>query len=535
MKVSDYMVRFLEEQGVTDVFGIPGVGCGHFMNSMIGSKITSHLTYHEQGAAFAACGYAQTARRAGFAYTTAGPGGTNLITGIANAYADSIPTVFMVGEKDLASLRGDLAVRQRASQEVDIVSIAASVTKWSYQVTGKADIRFALEKAFYLAEHGRPGPVLLDIPSDIQRAEIDDTHLRAFTAPAPTALDDGAAQILAALAYYKKPVFLIGNGVKQLGMVSDLCGLAQEYGIPIVTTLTCMDIADTPNILGFIGMDGDPAANRAVHDCDLLITFGARLNFKQTGNDRAAFAIGAKIIRVDCDEDELSYRLRDEDAICADLRQLIPVLIERKDEIFPCDSAWLERCLETKDGSKRKVSPNLMGDNMMRALVLRIPENTVITVDTGSHRRWLMATYQRKWGQQVCQSAGLASMGYGLPAAIGAFYGSKKPVVCINGDGGIMMNLQELQTVAREQLPVSIIVFNNHCLGDIMEFQKKIFTKRYFTTTEDTGYQAADFEGIAKGFHLPYRRVLTPDDFRGADLSAELPQLIEVIVPSNEA
>lgn len=535
MKVSDYMVRFLEDQGVTDIFGIPGVGCGHFMNSMIGSKITSHLTYHEQGAAFAACGYAQTAHRAGFAYTTAGPGGTNLITGIANAYADSIPAVFMVGEKDLASLRGDLEVRQRASQEADIVSIAAPVTKWSYRVTDKADIRFAMEKAFYLAEHGRPGPVLLDIPSDIQRAEVDATLLKPFAAPAPDTPDDGAERILAALARYKKPVFLIGNGAKQLGMECSLCNLAQERGIPIVTTLICMDTANTPTNLGFIGMDGDLAANRAAHDCDLLITFGARLNFKQTGNDRAAFAPGAKILRVDCDKGELGYRLRDEDSICADLCQLIPMLIARKDEIPSCDPTWLEQCLRGKDGSRRKTLPNPMGDELMRALVRRIPEDTVITVDTGSHRRWLMSTYQWKRGQQVCQSAGLASMGYGLPAAVGAFYGSKKPVVCINGDGGIMMNLQELQTVAREQLPISIIVFNNHCLGDIMEFQKKIFDKRYFTTTEDTGYQAADFEGIAKGFHLPYRRVLAPEDFKGASFSSELPQLIEVIVPGNEA
>ena len=147
MKVSDYMVRFLEERGVTDVFGIPGVGCGHLMNSMIGSKITSHLVYHEQGAAFAACAAGQVSHCAGVAYTTAGPGGTNLITGIANAYCDSIPTVFIVGEKDLASLRGDLQVRQRASQEVDIVSIAQPVTKWSYQVTRKEEIRWALEKA----------------------------------------------------------------------------------------------------------------------------------------------------------------------------------------------------------------------------------------------------------------------------------------------------------------------------------------------------------------------------------------------------
>lgn len=534
MKVSDYMVRFLEQRGVTDVFGIPGVGCGHFMNSMTGSKITSHLTYHEQGAAFAACGYGQTARKAGFAYTTAGPGGTNLITGIANAYADSIPTVFMVGEKDLASLRGGLDVRQKASQEVDIVKVAAPVTKWSCQVTDKADIRFALEKAFYLAEHGRPGPVLLDIPSDIQRAEVDADLLKGFTPPPPAAPDDYVERILTALSHSSRPVFLVGNGIKQLGLEQDLFQLAQNKNIPVATTLVCMDLApDAPVSLGFIGMDGDPAANRAVHDCDLLVTFGARLNFKQTGNDRTAFAPGAKILRVDCDAGELSCRLRDEEGICADLRQLIPALVGREAEIAPQDAAWLEQCRREKSFTARKGSLNPAGDALMGALSLRIPEDTVVTVDTGSHRRWFMSASQWKRGQQVCQSAGLASMGYALPAAIGAFYGSGKPVVCINGDGGIMMNVQELQLIAREQLPITVVVFNNGCLGDIMEFQKRIFQKNYFATTEGSGYQAADFQGLAGAFHLPYRRVDTAEQIGELDLSGG-PRLIEVMVPGNE-
>ena len=535
MKVSDYIVHFLEKQGVTDVFGIPGVGCGHFMNSMIGSKITNHLVYHEQGAAFAACGYGQAARRAGFAYTTAGPGGTNLLTGIANAYADSIPTVFMVGEKDLSSLRGDLKVRQRASQEVDIVSIAAPVTKWSYQVTHKDEIRFVLEKAFHLAEHDRPGPVLLDIPSDIQRDEIDVNLLKPYTAPAPISVDDSVERILTALSHCRKPVFLVGNGVKQLGMEHSLSLLAQEHGIPIVTTLICMDILpDIPVNLGFIGIDGDKAANQAIHDGDLLITFGARLNFKQVGNDRAAFAPNAKVLRIDCDFGELGYRLRDEETVCADLRLLIPALVGRTGEIASYGPAWLEQCRQDVGKFKRKASPNSDGDKLMSALCEQLPDDVTITVDTGSHRRWLMTACTRQRGRQIFQSAGLASMGYALPAAIGAFYGCKRPVVCISGDGGIMMNLQELQTITRERLPITVIIFNNRCLGDIMEFQKRIFSKNYYATTESTGYQAADFEGIAGAFQLPYRRILAVDDFSCVDFTAQAPQLIEVMVPSNE-
>jgi len=534
MKVSDYMVQFLEGRGVTDIFGIPGVGCGHFINSTVGSKITSHLVYHEQGAAFAACGFGQTARKAGFAYTTAGPGGTNLLTGIANAFADSIPSVFMVGEKDLSSLRGELKVRQLASQEVDIVSIAAPVTKWSYQVTDKQDIRWALEKAFYLAEHGRPGPVLLDIPSDIQRDDVEAAALEPFCVPASAAADNSTEKILTALAGCSKSVFLLGNGVKQLGLERSLLQLARDKNIPVVTTLICMDFPDIPVNMGFIGMDGDWGANQTVNECDLLVTFGARLNFKQTGNNRSAFAPNAKILRVDCDAEELKYRVRDEISLCADLRELIPALTGRADDIAPTDPGWLEQCLLWKAGSSRKGSPNPEGDKLMAALCARIPEDTIIAVDTGSHRRWLMSCYKWKPGQQILQSAGLATMGYALPAAAGAYYASRMPAVCISGDGGLMMNLQELQTVAREKLPVTVIVFNNHCLGDIMEFQKRIFNKRYAATTEQTGYQAADFESIAKGFHLPYQKICALEDMSFIDFTGPMPRLIEVVVPGNE-
>jgi len=535
MKASDYIVRFLEEQGITDVFGIPGVGCGHFMNSMASSGITNHLVYHEQGAAFAACGYGQATRKAGFAYTTAGPGGTNLITGIANAYCDSIPTVFMVGEKDLVSLRGTLRVRQRASQELDIVSIAKPVTKWSYQVKEKDELRYVLERAFYLSEHGRPGPVLLDIPSDIQRDDVDIASLKPFAEPTAPAADSAVEQILRALTERKKPVFLLGNGVKQLGLVPDLCRLAEVLNIPVVTTLICMDQApDAPVNLGFIGMDGDPAANRAVHESDLLVSFGARLNFKQTGNNRTAFAPNAKLLRIDCDQGELDYRLRDEVELCADLRNLVPLLLAKSSELRPYDSHWLEQCREDRKAAKRKPSLNPAGDELMRTLSEQLPEDIIITVDTGSHRRWLMATYSYKRGQQILQSAGLASMGYALPAAIGAYYGSKKPVVCLDGDGGIMMNLQELQVLTRERLPITVVVFNNRCLGDIMEFQKKIFGGNYIATTESSGYQAADFEGIARAFHLPYQKVRTLSELSGIDFTAQAPRMIEVTVPSNE-
>lgn len=523
MKVSDYIVKILEENGITDVFGIPGVGCGHFMNSMIGSRITNHLVYHEQSAAFAACGYAQASHNVGMAYSTAGPGGTNLITGIANAYADSIPTIFMVGEKDLLELRGKLSIRQKASQEVDITSICAPITKWSYQVKSKTEVRYVFEKAIYLAKNGRPGPVVIDMPSDIARDNVGD--LDGFIPENGQDIRSIIDIIISELNKANRPLLLAGNAVKQERLEQYLATL----NIPIVSTLITFDtFTNESNYLGFIGMDGDISANEAVAECDLLITLGARLNFKQVGYKRAEFAKNAKIIRIDIDQGELDYRLGNETVIRADVKDIIPLICNRKDEII--NKQWIS---SQRKEFKRKDAPNSVGNVFMSYISRGFPENTPIVVDTGSHRRWLISQIQFKKGQRLYQSSGLASMGYALPASIGVYYALKKPVICINGDGGIMMNLQELQFINRENLPVNIFVFNNHALGDIMEFQKRIFNRNYIATTEESGYLAADYEGIAKAFHLNYLKITDTKDIPLISYSFAKPQLIEVVVPTN--
>ena len=532
MKVSDYLVQFLENRGITDIFGLPGVGCGHFMNSLIGSGVRSHLVYHEQAAAFAACGYAQAAHKTGFAYTTAGPGGTNLLTGIANAYCDSIPVVFMVGEKDLSSLRGSLPLRQKASQEVDIVSMAKPVTKWSYQVRSVEEIRSVMEQAFFLAETGRPGPVLLDIPSDLARAEAEIEVLPSFQAPAAAVPD--LAPMLDALSRAEKPLLLIGGGVKQCALELEVAAIARQLQIPLVTSLPAFDLlAGEENQLGFIGLDGDTAANRAVSECDLLLTLGARLNFKQAGLQREAFAPKAKVIRVDIDPGELEYPLRDELTVCADIKDVIPALDAFARTHRPFDPTWVERCKKGAENAPRRAAPNAQGALLTAALLARIPEHASIVVDTGSHRRWVMAEHRFRGTQRLFQSAGLATMGYALPAAIGIYYALRQPVVCIDGDGGLMMNLQELQQLRRDHLPVTVVVMNNRCYGDIMEFQKKIFHGQYFATTEESGYLAADFAGIAKAFHMQYLRIADVKGLETLEFDAFSPGLIEVTVPDN--
>ena len=532
MKVSDYIISFLEEQDVTDVFGYPGVGCGHFMDSLSRSKIKSHLVYHEQAAAFAACSYAQASHKIGIAYTTAGPGGTNLITGIANAYCDSIPTLFIVGDKDLSSLRNSYNVRQKASQEIDIVDIAKPTTKWSYQVSKKDEIKFVLQKAFYIAKSGRPGPVLLDIPSDIQRDSVIPDHLECYNQPIAPDYKKEADTIVEILQGAEKPVFLIGNGIKQAGLESVVLDYAKTHNIPIVSTLVTFDLyPDEEHCLGYIGLDGDKAANRIVNEADIVVSFGARLNFKQVCNNRKTFALKAKLIRIDVDQGELEYELRDEIKICADLNYLIPELLCREIKTF--DTSWLKYARNAKQASSRGASLNSIASDTVAHISKVVPEGIPIVVDTGSHRRWVMSSFSFKVGQRMYQSAGLVSMGYALPAAIGVCVATKKPTICFDGDGGIMMNLQELQMVYRDQLPVTIVILNNGCLGDIMEFQKKIFTGNYFTTTKESGYLAADFEGIANAFKLDYHRIKDISDLEGISFVNNKPQLIEVDVPSN--
>lgn len=534
MKVSDYIVDFLEEKGVTDMFGYPGVGCGHLMNSLKSSNIVSHLVYHEQAAAFAACSYAQASNKVGLAYTTSGPGGTNLITGISNAYCDSIPTIFIVGDKDLATQRRDSKMRQRTSQEIDITAIATPTTKWSYQIKSSDEVRYVFEKAFYEATNGRPGPVLIDFPSDIQRSEIEPSNLNGFETPSAPDYSKEVSLVVEYLKNSQFPVILVGNGIKQVKLDNTILEVSKRFNIPLVTTLMGIDMfTGEPNKLGYIGLDGDVTANYAVNNCDVLLTLGARLNFKQVCNNRQTFAPKAKVLRVDADEYELEYGLRDEERICADINYFVPTFLKALDKFVPYDNSWLNTLVEKRKIQRQNSSLNVIADSVVEAISKRVPAGVPIATDTGSHRRWVMSHFQFKEGQRLYQSSGLVSMGYSLPASIGLYQALKRPVVCFDGDGGIMMNLQELQYITREQIPVTIVVFNNHCLGDIMEFQKKIFKGNYFTTTEQTGYQAADFKGIANAFHLPYTRVEDASQIDSIDFQNTNPQFIEVIVPSN--
>lgn len=535
MKVSDYIVEFLLGKGITDAFGYPGGSVSNLIDSFrkYEPRIRAHVVYHEQAAAFAASAYAQTSGLPGVAYATGGPGATNLLTGIGHAFYDSIPIVCITGNVNTYEAKGDMDIRQRGFQESDIVSVAKPLTKYCAYVQKPEEIRYYLEKAFATAVSGRPGPVLLDIPMDVQRAQIDVEGLRGSEPEKDGSGKDGKPgetfreTVKGLLAGAERPCLVIGNGAKA-GREA-LRTAVERLGIPYVTSMIAFDVlGDNPYYQGFIGAYGIRAANFVVAKSDLVIAIGARLDVRQVGAIRENFAPNAKIIRVDLDAGELAYKVHaDEYGFCMDAREALAILADL--DIRADRSPWLAICAKIRE--KLSGFDDTLPNTMVRALSAMVPANTVITTDVGQNQVWVPQSFALKDGQQVLFSGGMGSMGHALPAAVGAFYGSGgKPVVSMNGDGGLQMNIQELQFIARERLPVKIIVFNNMALGMIRVFQEMYFDRNYYQTRPSGGYTVPDFAGIAKAYKLRSAVVRSVDELesvRGMLCDGE-PALIEI-------
>ena len=499
MKLSDYLVEYLINQGITDVFGYPGGMVTHLMDSFDKKKnqISAHVTYHEQGAAFAACGYAQTKEKPGVAYATSGPGATNLITGICNAYFDSIPVLFITGQVNTTEAKGELNVRQRGFQETDIVSMVKGVTKYSAYVKNPEDIKLHLDNAFSKMLNGRKGPTLLDIPMNILRADIDNfKSKKLMNLNKNNYVNEDLLKncLKAGVIQAKRPCLLIGNGVKENKSLKLLKELASTINIPIVSSMLAVDALaknDFRNYYGFIGAYGNRSCNFIVSKCDLLITLGTRLDIRQVGGIRENFAPDAQIIRIDIDEGEIDYKIREnEKRFVLDIFDALETLKKAwpKDQDY---TEWINVC--------NKIKNNLDGldirepNRYVQRLSEKIPDNRIITTDVGQNQIWIAQSFQIKANQKLLFSGGHGAMGYSLPASIGAYYGTKLPVICFTGDGGLQMNIQELQFIAREKLPIKVVVLNNSALGMIRHFQEMYFDDRYVQTLPEGGYTSPDF------------------------------------------
>lgn len=525
MKASDYIVQYLIKKEITDVFGYPGGMVIHLMDSLrkYNDRIRAHVTYHEQAAAFAACGYAQASGKVGVAYATSGPGATNLITGICNAFFDSIPTVFITGQVNSFESRGEYSVRQRGFQETDIVSMVSGVTKYAVRVESAERLKWYLDYAFWTAKNGRPGPVLLDIPMDIYRAEINPDEMEGYSCQ-NEATDGEYPNIIDALQKSSRPVILVGNGVKQATAIEQLMLFLQKVRIPVVTTMLAVDLVTDANY-GFIGAYGSRIANFIVAKSDLVLAIGARMDVRQVGARRENFAPDAKIIRIDIDSGELDYRVhQNEEQICANVKDVLKYL-NRCDLFFKYDH-WLDICnqiktrLENMDDRLPNTITHMLGEN--------IPDDTVITTDVGQNQVWVAQSLKIKKNQKVFFSGGHGAMGYSLPAAIGCALATGKHVISFSGDGGFQMNIQELQTIVREHLPISIVVFNNYSLGMIRHFQEMYFQDNFYQTVSDCGYTVPDFKAISEAYKIPYAAVDDLQNIKSDIFRHDGPRLIEV-------
>lgn len=535
MKASDYIVDFLIQKGISDVFGYPGGMVVHLISSLSerSDEIRSHVTYNEQGAAFAACGYAQTSLKPGVAYATSGPGATNLITGICNAFFDSIPTIFITGQVNTYESKGDLKVRQKGFQETDIVSMVKDVTKYSVRITDADNLRFCLEKAYCLSMEGRPGPVLLDIPMNIQRAEIEPESLKSYVETQIPSPESICKEIKQALDKSVRPCLVVGAGIRQAGCIEEFRKLTDILEIPVITSMIAIDVLPTDNKynFGFLGAYGHRYANFVIAKSDLLITIGSRMDIRQTGANREVFASGAKIVRIDIDENELTNKIKDDEVqIVGNLKEILPRL-KRYFERTKLKSfvAWLNVCTEIKELFFDKDSS--LPNDFIRKMSLMIPENSVITTDVGQNQVWVSQSFKVKKNQTILYSGGHGSMGYSLPASIGAFYASKgKKVFCINGDGGIQMNLQELQFIAREKLPIKIIIFNNKSLGMIRHFQDMYFHANYAQTVVGKGYEPSNFSKLSKAFDIQYHCVDKYENLNKDLFDGDFPCVVEFVL-----
>lgn len=531
MKLTDYVVQYIEAKGIDSVFGYIGGSIADLVDSLAQSNRVRFIqSYNEQASAFCANSYAQITGKTGVAVSSSGPGAINMINGIANAYFDSIPCVFITGNVHSLSKNKTKQIRQNAFQETDIVSMVQDITKYAVYLENACDIRHELEKAFFIANNGRKGPVLIDIPYDIQRQDIDITKIRQFQPPATLVSQNKTAQFLQLLKKAKRPVILAGGGC--LEAKQELKTFLAFNQIPLVVSMRGLDLAahETENYIGLVGSYGNRAANWAVKYADLLLVLGSRLDERQMGYKKEEFAPHATIIQVDIDAAELGRKADCELVINNYVKDFLQEALAYKRVAAPVKWLGVLRDLSKKyisfDDSKHCMS------NFIHFLSEAAAPDAIITTDVGQNQIVASQVFKVRENQRFLSSCGLACMGYALPAAIGCYYaGGKRQIISINGDGGLQMNIQELETVRRENLPIKIVVLHNNCLGLIRKLQEKMFHKRYFASSD--GFSCPDLQKIAAAYNLAYASIKDTADYAQAAalLKNQKSCLIDVRLP----
>ena len=520
MKLSDYVIRRVAQE-VRHVFMLAGGGCMHLVDSVGRCQGIEYIcNLHEQACAIAADAYGQYTNHLGVALVTTGPGGTNTITGLAAAWLDSTPCLFISGQVKRSDLIGDRGVRQMGFQELNIVDIVKPITKYAVTVTDPSSIKYHLERALYLARNGRPGPVWIDIPLDVQAAQIHETELKEFdpseiTNPFdPDVLKRQVSQAIQLLNQAERPVILAGNGVRLAKGIDDFLELIEILQVPVLTTWKAIDFLpeDHPLYIGRPGSVGQRGANFAQQNSDWILILGARLDLGQTGYNHRNFALAAKKIMVDIDPAEIGKMDTTIDVpVRADARDFIQEVIGQRDLIVPRDrSTWWARCREWKakypvvlpeywedeQGVNNYVLADVLSDEMSG-------NDLLVPGSSGACSELTMQAIRVKPGMRIFNSQGLGAMGFGIPASIGGCVASgRKRTVCIDGDGGFQLNIQELETVKRLNLPIKFFVLNNDGYASIRATQRNYFDGRYVGSSPESGLTLPDTLKIASAYGL---------------------------------
>ncbi|WP_428074526.1 thiamine pyrophosphate-binding protein [Candidatus Avelusimicrobium luingense] len=528
MKLSDYLVKKLEQYGVRRTFMITGGGAMH-LNDSFGQSKKIHLLFnhHEQAAAIAAEGYARATGKLAVVCVTTGPGGLNCLNGVFGAWTDSAPILFISGQVKTSTTLAScpqLPLRQLGDQETDIISVVTPLTKFARTVTDPQDIDAVLDEAIFHATTGRPGPVWVDIPINVQAAQINEKKLKKFRTPAKKKQVSILPCKKAAtwLTNAKKPLVVVGHGVRLSGAQKLLDTFLRQTKIPAVTTFNGFDLVadDCPNFAGRIGTVGQRAGNFTLQNADVILFLGTRNNIRQVSYNWENFAKNAQKIVVDIDPAELQKpTVKPDLPICADVKNVLEILIRMLKKPLGTD-AWRKHCqklrhefLPLQEFTFRptdKIHPYLFIDELSR----QTPPDTLLVASNGTACVALFQAVKLKKGQRAFLNSGCASMGYGLPAALGACAATNKPVVCLEGDGSIMMNLQELQTVKTNKLPLKIFVLKNGVYKSIIQTQTNFFKGRLTGCNAQSGVEVPDFVQVAKAFGLPAVRLQKNRDLK---------------------
>ena len=516
---SKALMRALQAEGVKTIFGYPGGSIMPVYDALFDytrgeKKCFDHiLVRHEQGATHAAEGYARVSGKVGVALVTSGPGVTNTLTGIADAMLDSTPIVVIAGQVPIGALGTD------AFQEVDLVGVAQPISKWSYQIRHAEDVAWAVSRAFFIARTGRPGPVVLDFAKNAQVEEIDWEPLRQ------------AAELI---NNAKKPLALVGQGVELGNAQSELVRFLEKADIPAGRTMLGLSAlpSNHPLNVGMLGMHGNYAVNLKEQECDVLIAIGMRFSDRVTGNLKT-YAKQAKIIHLDIDRSEIDKNVKTDVAVVADCKESLPALTallnpnkhpEWRESFKALDKQ--ERVKVIEPAIHPKEGPLLMGE-VVNAVAEQAPDNAILVTDVGQNQLFATRYFKYHHKRSICTSGGLGTMGYGMPAAIGAtFAAPERRVCCFMGDGGFQMCIEELGTIMEQKAPVKMIVMNNHYLGNVRQWQDMFWLRRKSLTK----MMNPDYSMIAKGYGIPYEAVNDRQDLAaavGRMLSTDGPYILE--------